>query len=59
MHFLDELRWRGQLYQTTGYPESVLVDRDGRVVERYVGPREWDDRLYVERIRALLGVAAR
>lgn len=43
-----------RLYQTTGYPESLLVDREGRLVERYVGPREWDDRLYVERIRALL-----
>ena len=41
-------------YQTTGYPESFLIDRDGTVLERYVGPREWDDVLYVERIRELL-----
>ena len=41
-------------YQTTGYPESFLIDRDGTVLERYVGPREWDDPLYVERIRRLL-----
>jgi peroxiredoxin len=42
-------------YQTTGYPESFLIDADGEVLERYVGPREWDDALYVDRIRKLLG----
>jgi peroxiredoxin len=51
---LDSDESVSRLYQTTGYPESLLVDREGRLVERYVGPREWDDRLYVERIRALL-----
>lgn len=41
-------------YQTTGYPESLLVDASGRVVERYVGPRDWDHPSYVERIRRLM-----
>jgi len=41
-------------YQTMGVPESLLVDREGRVVERYVGPREWDAPEYVDRIRRLL-----
>ena len=41
-----------QSYQTMGVPESLLLDRDGRIVERYVGPREWDAPEYVERIRA-------
>jgi len=38
-------------YQTMGVPESLLIDREGRIVERYVGPREWDAREYVARIR--------
>ncbi len=42
-------------YQTTGFPESILVDRDGRVVERYIGPRDWDAEVYESRIRHLLG----
>ena len=45
-------------YQTTGYPESILVDADGRVAERYIGPRDWDDRIYQQRIRGLLASAA-
>ena len=42
-------------YQTMGVPESLLVGRDGRIIERYVGPREWDEPAYVARIREVLG----
>ena len=45
-------------YQTMGVPESLLLDREGRIVERYVGPREWDAPEYIERIRGLIGGAA-
>lgn len=41
-------------YQTMGVPESLLIDSDGKIVERYVGPREWDAPEYVGRIRALI-----
>ena len=51
---LDPEEAVSRLYQTTGYPESLLVDRGGVLIERYVGPREWDDRVYLERIRSLL-----
>ena len=44
-------------YQTMGVPESLLIDADGRIVERYVGPRDWDAPEYVERIRRLLAPA--
>jgi len=43
-----------QSYQTMGVPESLLLDRDGLIIERYVGPREWDTPEHVERIRALI-----
>ena len=29
------------LYQTTGVPESFIIDRDGIIVEKIIGPREW------------------
>lgn len=41
-------------YQTMGVPESLLIDREGRIVERYVGPREWDAKEYKDRIRELM-----
>jgi len=44
-------------YQTFRFPESWLVGADGVVVARYVGPREWDDPVYVERIRRLIAAS--
>ena len=51
---LDPDQDASRLYQTTGFPESLLVDREGRIVERYVGPREWDHADYEARIRRLM-----
>jgi len=45
-------------YQSFRFPESFLVDRDGTLVARYIGPRDWDAPAYVDRIRRLLGEAA-
>ena len=45
-------------YQTMGVPESLLIDRQGRIVERYVGPREWDAAEYVDRIERLVSASA-
>jgi peroxiredoxin len=55
---LDPERRVSHQYQVFRYPETLLIDRDGVVVERYVGPRDWDDPLYLERIRALLSRVA-
>jgi peroxiredoxin len=51
---LDPVQAISRQYQTTGFPESLLLDREGRIVERYVGPREWDHPQYIERIRRLM-----
>ncbi len=29
------------LYQTTGVPESFILDKDGIIAEKVIGPREW------------------
>ena len=29
------------LYQTTGVPESFIIDKDGILVEKIIGPRDW------------------
>jgi cytochrome c biogenesis protein CcmG/thiol:disulfide interchange protein DsbE len=41
-------------YQTMGFPESLLIGPEGDVIERYVGPRDWDAPMYSERIARLL-----
>ncbi len=51
---LDPSQDVSRSYQTMGFPESLLLDRDGVVVERYVGPRDWDHPSFAERMRALL-----
>ena len=30
-----------RLYQTGGVPESFIVDKQGRLIEKVVGPRDW------------------
>jgi len=55
---MDPERAVARAYQTMGFPESILVGRDGSVIERYVGPRDWDASAYKSRIRALLSQPA-
>jgi len=44
-----------QAYQTTGVPESFLVNREGIIVKRVIGAHEWDspvNRALIERLIA-------
>ena len=51
---LDPEQRAAHAYQTFRFPETLLVGADGSVVERYIGPKEWDATAYVDRIRRLL-----
>ncbi len=44
-------------YQATGLPETVILDRDGVIVHKSIGPVEWDELVQRERFRRLLGIA--
>lgn len=44
-------------YQTTGLPETVILDREGIIVHKAIGPVEWDDPVHKARFRRLLGLA--
>jgi peroxiredoxin len=55
---LDPQKEISRRYQTFRYPESFLIGRDGVVIERYVGPRAWDEPLYMQRIRELISATA-
>ena len=44
-----------QTYQTTGVPESFLLDREGTIVKRVIGAHDWNspvNRALVERLLA-------
>jgi peroxiredoxin len=43
-----------QIYQTTGVPESFLLDRDGILVKRIIGPHDWDSPVNRALIQRLL-----
>jgi len=55
---MDSSQQVSAAYQTFRFPESLLIGRDGVVLERYVGPKEWDAEAYVDRIRRLLDESA-
>ena len=43
-----------ELYQTTGVPESFVIDRDGVIVKKVMGAIEWDSPVNDVLIRRLL-----
>ena len=43
-----------ETYQTTGVPESFVVDRNGLIFKKIAGPTEWDAPANVDLIRRLL-----
>jgi len=51
---LDPDHEAAKAYQTYRFPESLLIGRDGVVVERYIGSKDWDAAAYIARIRRLL-----
>jgi peroxiredoxin len=53
-------RLAASAYHTTGYPETFVLDRAGRVLQHVVGPAEWDSPEWLARFRGLLaGVSAK
>ncbi len=43
-----------QLFQTTGVPETFIIDRDGVIVKKGIGAMDWDDPVNEILIRRLL-----
>ena len=41
-------------YRTTGYPETFVLDREGRILRHVVGPAEWDSPETLAELRRLL-----
>ncbi|HET7038442.1 MAG TPA: TlpA disulfide reductase family protein [Gemmatimonadales bacterium] len=45
-----------QVYQTTGVPESWVLDREGVIVKKVIGATEWDHPAQQAMFRRLLGI---
>jgi peroxiredoxin len=43
-----------QIYQTTGVPESFVIDRDGVIVKKVIGAADWDAPVNENLIRRML-----
>lgn len=43
-----------QIYQTTGVPESFVIDRHGMIVKKVIGATEWDEPAQLALFRRLL-----
>jgi cytochrome c biogenesis protein CcmG/thiol:disulfide interchange protein DsbE len=50
----DRSRAIEQVYQTTGVPESFVIDRDGVIVKKVIGAAEWDGPVNEMLIRRLV-----
>ena len=48
----------GRKYGVWGFPESFLVDREGRIVEHVIGPRDWASPAQIGAIETLLAARA-
>jgi len=47
-------RVAGGEYHATGYPETFLLDRQGRILKHVVGPAEWDSPETLAELRKLM-----
>lgn len=50
----DRTRVIERLYQTTGVPETFILNREGRIVKKMIGAHEWDSPANRDLIRRLL-----
>jgi len=54
---LDPERKAYDSYGATGVPETYLIDAQGRLVERFIGPRNWDEDRYPRTVQRLMEAA--
>lgn len=51
---LDQENRLTEAYGTTGVPETFLIDKNGIVVKKYIGPFEWDQPWFAKELKPLL-----
>jgi len=51
---LDSEATAQRLYGVDRFPETFLIDKQGRVVERYIGARDWSSVEFLKKIKSML-----
>jgi len=51
---IDNKKVAWKRYKMTGWPETFLLDRDGIIVEKFLGPRDWSSPAFVGKIEKLI-----
>jgi cytochrome c biogenesis protein CcmG/thiol:disulfide interchange protein DsbE len=51
---LDSTHTIDRTYQTTGYPETFVIARDGTIRKKWIGPLDWSSPANVKLVRDLL-----
>ena len=52
--YLDPEHQVGDRYEVWGYPETFIIDRNGIVVERVIGPRDWASPQSIAQLEGLI-----
>jgi len=52
--YLDPEHRVGDRYEVWGYPETFVIDQNGVVVERVIGPRDWASAQSIAQLEALI-----
>lgn len=55
---LDSDKRVSRAYQATKFPETFLIDADGTLISRFIGPKDWDSPTYLDHIRSLVARSA-
>jgi len=51
---IDSTGTVGRAYGITGYPETFIIDREGKQMARFIGPRDWTDPQVERDLRTLI-----
>ena len=48
-----DTRHNNELYGTTGFPETFVIDANGKILRKFIGPQEWTSPEIVEYLQKL------
>jgi peroxiredoxin len=51
---LDSQQKISKMYGTTGVPETFIVDRNGTIIDKVIGPLEWDSPRVVQELDKIM-----